>query len=448
MAASAWPPPPPPGCAPSAWIAGCRSPLEDIPEADAILLSGANPAETMPPIMQYFEAQKARGGKLIVADPRRTATAKTADLHLQLVPGSDGALACGMLHIAIADRLIDLDFIAARTTGFESVRQAVATFWPDRTERMTGVPARLLTQAVHMLAEAPAAMALSARGAEQQSQGVGNTLALINLMLALGKAGRPGCGWGCLTGQGNGQGGREHGQKADQLPGYRRLDDPAHRAHVAAVWDVDPASLPAPGMSAMELLDSLGQPRRGAGAAGDGLQRRRLGTARRCGGRTPGRAGSAGGRRCLPVGDRRLGRCRAADRPMGRGGRHHDQSGGPRAAPPPRPPAAAGGLDRRADPARLGRAAGPGRALHRRPARSVRRAAPRQRRRRRRLCRHHLAAHRGRGRRVLAVPRRGACRQPKAVPRPLRHTGRPRALSTSCARCRRPRRPTGSIPTC
>jgi assimilatory nitrate reductase catalytic subunit len=239
---------------------GLPFPLEDIPKADTILLAGANPAETMPPIMQYFEAQKERGGKLIVADPRRTATAKAADLHLALSPGSDGALANGLLHIAIADKLIDEDFIAARTTGFDAVRRHIAQFWPDRVERVTGIPAKQLAQAAHMLGEAATAMALSARGAEQQSHGVDNVLALINLMLALGQVGKPGGGWGCLTGQGNGQGGREHGQKADQLPGYRRLDDPAHRAAVAAVWGVDPAILPAPGLSAVELLDSLGQP--------------------------------------------------------------------------------------------------------------------------------------------------------------------------------------------
>ena len=239
---------------------GLPFPLEDIPEAETILLAGANPAETMPPIMQYFEAQRGRGGKLIVADPRRTATAKTADLHLQLSPGSDGALANGLLHIAVADKLIDEDFIAARTSGFGAVRRHIAGFWPDRVERITGIPAKLLHQAAHMLGEARTAMAMSARGAEQQSHGVDNVLALINLMLALGKAGRPFSGWGCLTGQGNGQGGREHGQKADQLPGYRKLDDPAHRAAVAAVWGVDPAVLPAPGLSAVELLNGLGKP--------------------------------------------------------------------------------------------------------------------------------------------------------------------------------------------
>ena len=102
-------------------------------------------------------------------------------------------------------------------------------------------------------------MALTARGAGQQSKGVDNTLAFINLMLALGKAGKPHCGYGCITGQGNGQGGREHGQKADQLPGYRKIDNPTHRAHIAEIWGIDEASLPGPGRSAYELLDSLGQ---------------------------------------------------------------------------------------------------------------------------------------------------------------------------------------------
>ncbi|HTS24796.1 MAG TPA: molybdopterin-dependent oxidoreductase [Bryobacteraceae bacterium] len=101
-------------------------------------------------------------------------------------------------------------------------------------------------------------MILTARGPEQQSHGVNHVLAFINLALALGKAGRACCGYGCLTGQGNGQGGREHGQKADQLPGYRRLDNPEHRAHMAKVWGIAEKDLPAPGQSAYEMLSTLG----------------------------------------------------------------------------------------------------------------------------------------------------------------------------------------------
>ena len=238
---------------------GLPFPLEDIPGAEAILLVGGNPAETMPPVMQYFDRQRENGGALIVADPRRTPTAQLATLHLPLTPGTDLALANGLLHVAAADGLIDHEFIASRTTGWESVRRVITSFWPDRVERITGVPTKDIVKAAHLLGEAGTAMALSARGTGQQSKGVDNTLAFINLMLALGKAGRPHCGYGCMTGQGNGQGGREHGQKADQLPGYRKIDNPEHRAYVAGVWGVDPESLPGAGMSAYEMINSLGQ---------------------------------------------------------------------------------------------------------------------------------------------------------------------------------------------
>jgi assimilatory nitrate reductase catalytic subunit len=237
---------------------GLPFPLADIPDASVILIAGGNPAETMPPIMQYFDQQRRRGGKLIVADPRETPTAKAADLHLQLTPGTDTALANGLLHIAIQDGLLDREFIAARTLGFEAVRHSVGTYWPARVERITGVPESRLRAAATLLGKAPTAMVLSARGSEQHSHGVDNVLAFINLVLALGKAGKPHCGYGCLTGQGNGQGGREHGQKADQLPGYRRLDNPDHRTAIAQIWGVDPDDLPAPGKSACELLDALG----------------------------------------------------------------------------------------------------------------------------------------------------------------------------------------------
>jgi assimilatory nitrate reductase catalytic subunit len=239
---------------------GLPFPLTDLPGADVIFLVGANPAETMPPVMQFFEEQRDRGGRTLVADPRRTLTAQMASLHLQLTPGTDAALANGMLHVAVRDGLIDTGFIESRTTGFEAVRHAVASYWPDRAERITGLPARNIVEATHMLGEAATGMVLTARGCEQQSHGVQNVLGFINLVLALGKVGRSHCGFGCLTGQGNGQGGREHGQKSDQLPGYRRLADPSHRREVAAVWGISPDDLPAPGPSACEMLESIGAP--------------------------------------------------------------------------------------------------------------------------------------------------------------------------------------------
>jgi assimilatory nitrate reductase catalytic subunit len=208
--------------------------------------------------MQYFDAGRAAGASHIVVDPRRTATARGGTLHLQPLPGTDLAIANGMLHIAIREGHVDEGYVSERTTGFAAVRDAVAGYWPSRVERITGVDAGQLREAVRLLAEAPTAMILTARGAEQHSGGTDTAQAYINLALALGLPGRLYSGYGTVTGQGNGQGGREHGQKCDQLPGYRRIDDPAARAHVAGVWGIDPDELPGPGRSAVEMLDRLG----------------------------------------------------------------------------------------------------------------------------------------------------------------------------------------------
>ncbi|SOE03397.1 molybdopterin oxidoreductase family protein [Blastococcus haudaquaticus] len=237
---------------------GMPFPLADIAAADVVVLVGSNPADTMPPAMQYFDAGRERGAQHVVVDPRRTATARSAALHLQPLPGTDLALANGLLHIALAEGLVDEAYVAARTSGFDEVRAGVAAYWPDRVERLTGVPVADQRRTVFALARAERAIVLTARGAEQHRSGTDTAQAYINLALALGLPGRPGSGWGTVTGQGNGQGGREHGQKADQLPGYRSLRDPAARAHVAAVWGIDPDDLPAPGRSAFELLDALG----------------------------------------------------------------------------------------------------------------------------------------------------------------------------------------------
>ncbi|MEV4009686.1 molybdopterin oxidoreductase family protein [Nonomuraea angiospora] len=234
---------------------GMPFPITDLAEADVVLLAGGNVAETMPPFVRHLS-----GPRVIVIDPRRSQTARLAWLHLQPTPGTDLALALGMLHLAIADELVDEAYVAARTTGFEEVRTSLAAWWPERVERITGVPVYRMRQAVRALAAAGNAYILTGRGAEQHAKGTDTVSAFINLALALGLPGRHGSGYGCVTGQGNGQGGREHGQKADQLPGYRKIDDPAAREHVAGVWGVPADSLPGPGRSAYELLDALGTP--------------------------------------------------------------------------------------------------------------------------------------------------------------------------------------------
>ncbi|GFN03678.1 hypothetical protein Smic_22340 [Streptomyces microflavus] len=238
---------------------GLPFPLEDIPRSGCVILVGSNLAETMPPALRYLTELRENGGRLIVIDPRRTRTAEQADLHLAPRPGTDLALALGLLHLVVAEGRVDEEFVRTRTRGWEEARAGAMAHWPELVERICGVPVTRLREAVELFCGAESGMVLTARGPEQQAKGTDTVGAWINFCLATGRAGRPFSGYGCLTGQGNGQGGREHGQKADQLPGYRKLTDPAARRHVAGVWGVDPDSLPGPGRSAYELLDALGQ---------------------------------------------------------------------------------------------------------------------------------------------------------------------------------------------
>ncbi len=255
-------------CMSSAASAGTRAfgvdrglpfPLADLEQTDVLVLVGSNLAETMPPAVRHLVNLRERGGQVVVIDPRRTATAEKADVFVQPVPGTDLALAQSLLHLVIGNAHVDSDYVEARTNGFADVKDSVAAWWPERAERVTGVPAEELRSLARLLGGAERVMILTARGAEQHAQGSDTVLAWINLALALGMPGKEYAGYGCLTGQGNGQGGREHGQKADQLPGYRMIDDPEARAHVAGVWGVEPDSLPGKGRSAYELLDALGQ---------------------------------------------------------------------------------------------------------------------------------------------------------------------------------------------
>ncbi|MDF2573894.1 MAG: nitrite reductase [Agromyces sp.] len=242
---------------------GLPFPLEDLDAASTILLLGTNVAETMPPFIGHLAGAQAAGG-LVVVDPRRTPTARLTDdgrgMHVQPAPGTDLALLLGLAHVVIAERLVDAGYLADRTTGFESVRRSVASWWPERVQSVTGVPAPTVRHLARRLASGENTYLLTGRGVEQHVDGTDTATAAINLALLLGLPGRPGSGYGTLTGQGNGQGGREHGQKCDQLPGYRKITDPDARAHVARVWGVDPAEIPGPGVPAVELLQSLGSP--------------------------------------------------------------------------------------------------------------------------------------------------------------------------------------------
>ncbi len=233
------------------------NPWSDIPEAEIVFVIGANIAECAPITTGYIWRARDRGARLVVADPRLTPIARTADVFLGLRPGTDSALLSGMLHHVIARDLVDDAFVDAHTEGFEEAIEAVQHQSPAWASTVTGVPAARIEEAAELWGTAGTGMLLHARGLEHQSKGVVNVSAAINLALACGRIGRPGCGVDMITGQGNGQGGREHGQKCDQLPGGRHLGDPDDRAAVAAVWGCDPDDLPQPGYSAYEILEAI-----------------------------------------------------------------------------------------------------------------------------------------------------------------------------------------------
>jgi assimilatory nitrate reductase catalytic subunit len=233
------------------------NPWSDILGAEVIWISGANVAECAPITTDYVWQARERGAKVIVVDPRMTPIARTCDLFLPIRPGRDVALFNGVLQRMIQRGWIDREFIARSTVGFEDLAAAVAEWTLPRTARETGIAEAAIEQAAEWWGTARTSFLMHARGIEHSSHGVQNVLGAINLVLASGRIGREFCGYATITGQGNGQGGREHGQKCDQLPGARKLADPEARAYVAGVWGMSPEDLPQPGVDAYEIFRKI-----------------------------------------------------------------------------------------------------------------------------------------------------------------------------------------------
>jgi assimilatory nitrate reductase catalytic subunit len=233
------------------------NPWSDIPLADVMIIAGSNTAECSPITTDYVWRFRDRGGKLIVIDPRMTPITRNADLYLPVRPGTDLALFLAMMHIIVRDGLEDRSFIDEHTVGFDAVAESAKAWDPLRAARITGVPPASIEKAAQWFATAERGFALHARGLEHHSKGVENVLSLINLCVATGNIGREGAGCVMITGQGNGQGGREHGQKCDQLPGQRSITDPDARKHVAKVWGITPEEIPQAGYPAVEIMEAI-----------------------------------------------------------------------------------------------------------------------------------------------------------------------------------------------
>jgi assimilatory nitrate reductase catalytic subunit len=230
------------------------NPWSDILKADVVWISGANIAECAPITTNYVWQAREYGAKIIVVDPRITPIARTCDLFLPIKPGRDIALFNGILHLMIENDWLDHDYIEKNTVGFEAVAEHVRDWNPRKTAEVTGISERSIRQAAEWWGQAKSSFLLHARGIEHHSHGVQNCLGAINMVLASGRLGREGCGYATITGQANGQGGREHGQKCDQLPGARDISNPEHRAYIAGVWGIKPEEIPQAGVDAYEMF--------------------------------------------------------------------------------------------------------------------------------------------------------------------------------------------------
>jgi assimilatory nitrate reductase catalytic subunit len=233
------------------------NPVSDMLHADCIFVIGANVGECFPIITSYLWQARDRGCKLIVADPRQTPIARTADVFLPLRPGTDSALLNAMLYVIIKEGMVDEEFIRARTTGWEETRALVEQYPPERVAKVCGLRPEAIVEAARMFGSANAALIYTARGLEHQSKGVDNGVTAANLALATGNFGRPGAGYGTLTGQGNGQGGREMGQKASQLPVLRDIENDEDRRYICSVWGIEEQDLPHSGYPATLMIPAM-----------------------------------------------------------------------------------------------------------------------------------------------------------------------------------------------
>ena len=231
----------------------------DLDVADSFLLLGTNTAACHPIVWSRIRDRQAEGAFVICADPRRTATARAADLHLPVRPGTDLALLNALLHVAARDELLDREFMERHTDGWADALAESAARGRRPGPRRPAACRPPTSSAPRTDSPRPGgAMALWSMGANQSAVGTLKNRALINLCLATGQIGRPGAGPLSLTGQPNAMGGRETGGLAGLLPGYRFTDDDGDRAAMEDHWGLEPGSIPAPpGLPATELFGAL-----------------------------------------------------------------------------------------------------------------------------------------------------------------------------------------------
>ncbi|HEU0038012.1 MAG TPA: molybdopterin-dependent oxidoreductase, partial [Verrucomicrobiae bacterium] len=232
---------------------------DDIESAECFLIVGANMADCHPVLWQRVKRRAARKRvRIVVVDPRRTATTEAAHLHLPIQPGTDVALLNALLHVLIAQGWINERFIRAHTDGWDAVRDVAEAWSPARAAKVCGIEEKEIHRAAFWFGQSAEALSFWTMGVNQSTSGVAKNLGIINLHLATGKIGRPGSGPFSLTGQPNAMGGREVGYLCGQLPGYRDVTQPQHREQIARIWGVSPRRIQAkPGLDAVRMFEAL-----------------------------------------------------------------------------------------------------------------------------------------------------------------------------------------------
>ncbi len=230
----------------------------DIELADCFLIAGANPAWCHPILFRRLEQHKEENPdiKVIVVDPRKTQTCALADLHLQLLPGTDVILFNAIARWLIEKKKIDNAFIKKHTSNFEACKLRAFELTLKQAAETCGIPVEQIKKAGRMIGNAKAFISMWTMGLNQSVIGVDKNVSLLNLSLLTGQVGKPGCGPFSLTGQPNAMGGREVGGMASLLAAHKDLNNPKHREEVADFWGGKPIQKEA-GLTATEMFKAL-----------------------------------------------------------------------------------------------------------------------------------------------------------------------------------------------
>jgi formate dehydrogenase major subunit len=231
------------------------NPVMDVTRAEVVIVIGANPTVNHPVAATWIKNAITHGTKLVVCDPRRSELARSAHRYLQFKPDTDVALLNAMMHVIVSEGLVDKDFIASRTIGYDELERNVAGYSPELMAPICGVDAETIRYVARLYATSKASMILWGMGISQHIHGTDNARCLIALALMTGQIGRPGTGLHPLRGQNNVQGASDAGLIPMMFPDYQRVDNPAARARFEKAWGM--ALDPQPGLTVVEIMDAI-----------------------------------------------------------------------------------------------------------------------------------------------------------------------------------------------